>query len=100
MAGRQVLHACDLWGVGGDVGGGEGDPPTSQYHTALVEGDTCRHRSSLHSSKSFRAGKGAIVFTVAPDLVSTISVGGWGFSYTNKAFVPSTHQLPESPDIH
>lgn len=29
MADRQVLHACDLWGIGGDVGGGEGDPPAS-----------------------------------------------------------------------
>lgn len=34
------------------------------------------------------------VFTLAPDLARIISVGSWSFSYTNKAFVPSTYQLP------
>lgn len=38
------------------------------------------------------------MFTLAPDLVSTVSAGSWGFSYT-KAFVPFTTSS-ESPDTH
>lgn len=73
--------------------------PILQYHTGPVAREPGRHHSSLHPSKSPRTGKGP-VFTLAPDLVIIISVGSCSFSYTNEAFVPSTHQLPESPDTH
>lgn len=69
-------------------------PSATSHHRSVQS--TC----SLHPNKSPRAGEGQTVFTLAPELVSIISVGSWGFSYSNKAFVSSTYQLPESPLTH
>jgi hypothetical protein len=89
MAGRQALHPCDL-----GVGKGTHQPVP---HTSGAERDPQTPFSSTPKQIP-RGSRGAqTVFTLAPDLVNTISVGCWGFSYTNKAFVPSTHQLPQSP---